>query len=207
VVSVSGAFSNGAGGTVTTDIGGTSTTQFGRVTVTGAATLDGTLSLNVVNGFSPVAGNTFPIMTYASRSGQFATINGLTIGNGNQFNPTYNATNLTLGVVAAAGPTVVPADGDPAGSGAPGMPGIAGVQVADSDIHMHFTTAAGTIYRVEYCNDLAEGQWHVLIENVSGADCIMTLIDPDAANLRQRFYRVVVVNQGRARGARPAPPR
>ena len=59
-------------------------------------TLDGMLNLALVNGFSPALGNSFPVLTFGSRTGQFATINGLAIGNGKQFSPAYSATNLTL---------------------------------------------------------------------------------------------------------------
>ena len=73
-----------------------------------------------MNGFSPALGNSFPVLTFGSRTGQFATINGLTLGNpfgpfgcaqgtrfaqggrGKQFNAAYTATNLTLNVTAAA---------------------------------------------------------------------------------------------------------
>jgi hypothetical protein len=92
-------------------IGGTAANQSGHLGVTGAAhsaplrapaTLSGTLNLNGVNEFSPAIGNTFQVMTFGSRSGQFGTVNGLVIGNGNQFDPVYSATNLSFNVVAAA---------------------------------------------------------------------------------------------------------
>ena len=57
-----------------------------------------------MNGFSPAIGNSFQVMTFGSRTGQFATINGLAIGNGKQFSPAYAATDLTLNVAAAAPP-------------------------------------------------------------------------------------------------------
>ena len=55
-----------------------------------------------MNGFSPALGNSFQVMTFSSRTGQFATINGLALGNGKQFTPAYTATNLTLNDTAAA---------------------------------------------------------------------------------------------------------
>ena len=39
-------------------------------------------------------------MTFGSRTGQFATINGTAPGNGKQFSPAYTATNLTLNAAA-----------------------------------------------------------------------------------------------------------
>ena len=107
---------NPANGTVAIDIGGTATSLFGRMTISGAATLDGMLNLALVNGFSPALGNSFQVMTFDSRTGQFATINGLALGNGKQFTPAYTATNLTLDVTTAAPIPALP-DSDGRGGG------------------------------------------------------------------------------------------
>jgi hypothetical protein len=50
------------------------TGQFGQLSVTGQATLDGTLTGTLVNGFDPT-GYCFPILTFGSRSGDFVTLN------------------------------------------------------------------------------------------------------------------------------------
>ncbi|MBT4500811.1 MAG: hypothetical protein HOC74_23985, partial [Gemmatimonadetes bacterium] len=47
-----------------------------RLNVTGAAALDGTLDIGLINGFTPVTGNSFEIMSYGSRSGGFSSITG-----------------------------------------------------------------------------------------------------------------------------------
>ena len=80
----------GSGAQINLDIAGTATTSFGRVTSTGAATLDGTLNVALVNGFVPTPGDTFAVLTFASNTGTFAleNIGGLTA--------TYNPGNLTL---------------------------------------------------------------------------------------------------------------
>src|SRR5262249_17317990 len=64
--------------------------------VTGTASLGGTLALTLLNGFAPVAGNSFAIFTYASRTGTFATFTAPTLGGGLVFSSAYDATNLTL---------------------------------------------------------------------------------------------------------------
>jgi len=43
--------------------------------VTGAATLDGTLNVSLFGGFTGTDGDLFDFMTFASRTGDFATIN------------------------------------------------------------------------------------------------------------------------------------
>jgi hypothetical protein len=100
VFSIIGALNQLASGVVNTEIGGlTAGTQFDQVTVSAAANLTGTLNITRINGYEPNLNDTFDVLTYASRTGTFTTINGLSIGNGKKFNPTYSTNKLTLTVV------------------------------------------------------------------------------------------------------------
>ena len=195
-LSVSGPFANTAAGAVSIDIGGTAGNQFGHLTVSGASTLSGTLNLSVVNGFSPAIGNTFQVMTFGSRSGTFTTVNGLVIGNGNQFSPAYSATNLTLGVVAApVGPN--PAEQMAAALTAAAdaaRPSIANGLAATRDVELSFETVVGLRYRVECTEDLATGEWTVVADNLTGTGQLMTIVDEQARSKRPKcFYRMVVL--------------
>src|SRR5262245_14482705 len=53
------------------NLGGTGPLEFTVVTISGAVSLGGTLNAELVNGFSPIAGNSFPFMTFGSRDGSF----------------------------------------------------------------------------------------------------------------------------------------
>jgi hypothetical protein len=69
------------------------------LSVSAAATLDGTLDLSLVNGYCPVPGDQFAVLTCGSRSGEFSAISGLTnIGGhaGLWLEPQYTSTGLTL---------------------------------------------------------------------------------------------------------------
>src|SRR5207244_1504320 len=66
-----------------------------QLRISGLATLAGTLNVNLINSFTPSAGNTFPLLTFGSRSGTFGTINGLTQG-GTTFTPVYDSGDFTL---------------------------------------------------------------------------------------------------------------
>jgi hypothetical protein len=80
VVGETGTFTANSGlslagaGDVSVDIG--SATDFGVINVTGAATLAGTLNINLTNAFVPTVGQMFTIMNFDSTSGAFATVNG-----------------------------------------------------------------------------------------------------------------------------------
>ena len=65
--------------------------DFDQLAITGQATLDGTLTVHL-NGFVPNSGDQFAILTFASGSGMFATING----DRPAFTPSYDATDVTL---------------------------------------------------------------------------------------------------------------
>jgi hypothetical protein len=96
----SGSFTNA--GEVIVHIGGTSASQFGQIQLSGTATLGGTLTVVLDNGFTPVAGNSFRIVSAGSRSGTFATVNFPDLGPGLAFAANYDATGLTLAVVTSS---------------------------------------------------------------------------------------------------------
>ncbi len=79
-------------GTVGLRLGGIAPGEFDRILVSGSATLSGTLDVRTMNGFVPASGDSFNLLTYGSRTGQFATI----LGNGETYTPTYGPSALTL---------------------------------------------------------------------------------------------------------------
>ncbi len=96
-----GNYTQGANGSLTFDIA--SLTQFDKLNVSGNATLNGTMNVDLLNGYTPQVGNTFDIMSFASRAGTFSTVVGLPINSQEHFVLEYNSTNLTLDVVAGQG--------------------------------------------------------------------------------------------------------
>ena len=99
-IAITGNYTQGASGVLNIDIGGTGSDQFDRLTVSGAATLGGTISASLLNNFTPAAGNTFQdVIDFASKSGDFTTQN-LSLGNNlslqEQFDPSTNPVRLNL---------------------------------------------------------------------------------------------------------------
>lgn len=81
---------------------GLTNSGFGRIAVGGTATLDNVLNLVKAVDFAPTLGQTFEIMTFASRNGTpFDTVNGTATGNGLFLNPQYGTTALTLSTGSA----------------------------------------------------------------------------------------------------------
>ena len=66
------------------------------VVVTGDAELGGTLQILLLDGFEPQVGDTFEVMTLASRTGEFDTVAAPDLGEGKVIRVQYNDTNVTL---------------------------------------------------------------------------------------------------------------
>ncbi|MGV2341330.1 MAG UNVERIFIED_CONTAM: autotransporter-associated beta strand repeat-containing protein [Planctomycetaceae bacterium] len=68
--------------TLKLQIAGSSTGQFDKLSVTGAATLNGTLAVELTGGYTPAAGTIFRVLTAGSTNGQFTNWIGLTYSGG-----------------------------------------------------------------------------------------------------------------------------
>ena len=97
-LTITGNYTQGAGGTL--PIGLASLASFDVLNVTGAATLAGTLTATSIGGFTPVAGNSFQVLTFGSRSGNFTT-NNLTVS-GVPLDKVFAANNMLLAAPGAA---------------------------------------------------------------------------------------------------------
>jgi RHS repeat-associated protein len=97
VLTISGSFTQAGSGGLGFQVGGSPASGlFGQMNSTGAAALGGTLDVSLVNGFGPVRGQDFPVMSFSSESGGFAQIGGLNIGRFMLFNAALGATSLVL---------------------------------------------------------------------------------------------------------------
>jgi hypothetical protein len=78
-------------------------TEHDFLEVTGPARFDGTLHVELIDGFLSLPGEVFEIMTYASRVGQFSDVISVTGYAGLWFEPFYGAQALRIGATALAG--------------------------------------------------------------------------------------------------------
>jgi hypothetical protein len=94
--SVPGSFDPSPSGALQFTLGGTNAGQSGRLVIGGMATLHGTLTIQLANGYFPNAGDTFELLHYASKTGSFSAIYGLIQDCGLRFTPTITATNIMV---------------------------------------------------------------------------------------------------------------
>jgi hypothetical protein len=81
-------------------------TEYDFINISGLAELDGTLAVQLLNGFLPDIGDSFEIMRWGTRSGEFASMFGLDLGPSLFLQPHYTSTSLML--VAATAPIPEP---------------------------------------------------------------------------------------------------
>ena len=106
LVNFGGNLTLGATATYHMELGGTTIgMQYDSVAVSGAATVGGNLSVELINGFHPSLGQQFTALTFGSESGDFAMYNGLNIGGHLTLHHAFVGSSLLL----TARPTV---DGD-----------------------------------------------------------------------------------------------
>ncbi|HEX8550818.1 MAG TPA: Ig-like domain repeat protein, partial [Abditibacteriaceae bacterium] len=90
-VSFGWTFIQGSTGKLNIKIGGADAAvpQFDQLAISGSATLGGALNVSLVNGYTAPTGATFKVLTFASGSGQFSSVNSPFVG-------TYNTNDVTL---------------------------------------------------------------------------------------------------------------
>jgi endoglucanase len=84
-----------------------SSTGYDSINVTGTASLKGTLNVSLQNSFYPATGAVYTIMKYASHTGTFTTVNLPALTSNRTWNLKYNATSITLEVLAGALPVTI----------------------------------------------------------------------------------------------------
>ncbi len=110
-LNIAGTYTQAAGGTMEIELGGpTPGIDFDRLSVSGVASLGGTLQVGLIGGFSPTIGEQFIVLTAGSRTGTFAAVESWTPGL--VVEVTYGPTTVTVEVIATTAPGDCNADHD-----------------------------------------------------------------------------------------------
>ncbi|NBR07588.1 MAG: hypothetical protein EBT92_17735, partial [Planctomycetes bacterium] len=75
---------------------------YGKISSTGTFTENGELAINLLDGFGPTLGYSYPILSYASKTGTFSTVSGLNSGTLALFRFDQGATGSSLVALASA---------------------------------------------------------------------------------------------------------
>ena len=85
--------------------------EFDQINVDGIATLDGTLDVRLLGDFRPAHGDSFQILTFDSRNGDFSDCLGLDLGGGLSLERSFTATSMVLTAIFDAIPGDANSDG------------------------------------------------------------------------------------------------
>lgn len=108
-----GTYVQGAGATLAIEIGGASPgSQHDQLIIEGSATLDGTLRVTAIDGFSPQVGESFTILTAASVVGEFADVDQVDFPSQRTVEIDYQDDSVVVRVVSGDCPDDDDADDD-----------------------------------------------------------------------------------------------
>jgi hypothetical protein len=201
-LTISGNYTQSSAGAVNVEIGGIVVgTEYDQLNVTGpgVAALSGTLNASFIGGFVPVDTNAFTVLTYASRTGTFSTLNLPALPAEHFWKVTYNPTSLVLEVTRDS-------DGDgvrditdcaPLDPGAFAIPGEVTGDVFASDTQTFSWTSTAPSSGSATVHDVMRGtlgQWPV--GNGAGETCLgsisgSSIADPTPPPAGGGFYYLV----------------
>ncbi|WP_203546973.1 Ig-like domain-containing protein [Roseiconus lacunae] len=97
-----------ASGSLNVEIGGLEPgVSFDQLAISGSASLDGSLSISLVDGFVPSLADEFRILAFASVDGTFNNVIGSSVGNNIKLHPEIRADGVYLVAVVDSGPKVI----------------------------------------------------------------------------------------------------
>jgi hypothetical protein len=105
-LNIVGNYTQSAAGALTVELGGDpNCSAFDQLLITGTASLNGTLNIELIDGCQPSPNDTFVILTAGQPiTTTFADVTGQTLPNGYGLIPVYNTNDVTLQVVTCIPP-------------------------------------------------------------------------------------------------------
>ena len=101
MLTIVGSYTETSAGTLTINVDGTTAgTNYGQLTVTGVASLDGNLNVNLFGGYAPNNNDEFQVLNYALPGGQFANLNLMNFPTGTTLTAYYSQFDLILAATA-----------------------------------------------------------------------------------------------------------
>jgi hypothetical protein len=155
-------------------LGGTTAgTNYGQLQVAGAVTLNGTLSVDLINGFVPTTNDSFTVLTAGARTGSFA-------------NFLHPSNLVTMQLSTTPNAVFVRSTGFP-------VPELVLFPplITSSNVTLCWMGESNKTYRLEFSPDLGPTNWFTVPGEVSTSNHKTCL--SDALTASNRFYRVRVL--------------
>jgi hypothetical protein len=176
ILAANGGYTSSSNALLNCALGGTTAgTGYGQLQVAGAVTLNGALSVDLINGFVPATNDSFTVLTAGTRSGTFA--NFLYPSN----TVTMQLSNTASSVIVRVTDVLTPIP----------RPMLLPPELSGTDLKLTWTAMSNTTYRVEFNPDLVPSNWTALPGDVIGVSNTATKLDPLTPS--NRLYRVRVL--------------
>jgi hypothetical protein len=169
ILALNGTYSSASNALLNCALGGTTPgTNYGQLRVAGRATLNGALSVDLVNGFAPVLNDSFTVLAAGARTGAFA----------NFFYPSNDVRML----LSMTGNSV--------------MIRVVGATIAVSEgkVLLAWIVLPNETYIPQFNSDLDPANWQDLSGVVTTVGDTASILD--SVTTTNRFYRVLVVPDG-----------
>jgi hypothetical protein len=173
-ISISGDYTQDPSGELDIELAGlVAGTNYDQLAVGGNASLNGVLNVSLLNGYVPNRGDTFQILPYGSRTGDFATYSGLNLPNGLALVPQFDAKGLRL-VAGDPWPTLTAqptSQSAPSGGSVRFCAGASGVPPFTYQWRFNNTDvpgATGACLTLAGLNPNQAGGYQVVVSNASG---------------------------------------
>ncbi|NEQ67422.1 MAG: hypothetical protein F6K21_18315 [Symploca sp. SIO2D2] len=96
---LNGDYTQTGNGLLNIELGGDTAGEFDQLLISGTASLAGTLNVSLVNNYTPEIGDSFEVLNFSDRIGDFTTINLPTLPAGLDFQAQFDANRLLLTVI------------------------------------------------------------------------------------------------------------
>jgi len=175
IVAMNGGFTSVSNALLNCAIGGkTPGTTYGQLQVSGTVVLNGSLSVNLTNGYFPTANDSFTLVSAGTRINTFAS-----------FNYPSNIMAMQLSNTAASVIAQV------TGVVSVQQPVLTQPAISASNILLTWTASSNFIYRLEYNPALSASNWNAIPGDVTTSS--NTASKFDSLTSTNRFYRVQVL--------------
>jgi hypothetical protein len=155
--------------------GTTPGTNYGQLQVSGAVTLNGTVSVNLTNNYIPTTNDSFTVLSAGTRNGTFTTFS-------------YPSNQVTMQLSNTASSVIVRVTGVAV---PPPAPLLLPPTLSGTNVLLTWTAVSNTTYRVQFNPDLTPSNWNALLGDVLGLS--NTASKQDTLTSSNRFYRVQVL--------------
>jgi uncharacterized repeat protein (TIGR02543 family) len=176
ILQASGGYTSSSAALLNSALGGTTAgAGFGKLQVAGTVNLNGSLSVDLINGFLPATNDSFAVLTASTRNGSFA----------NFYYPSNDVamqlSNTSTSVIARVTGLVMNV----------AQPTLLSPEIAGPEVRLTWTAISNTTYRLEFKSDLRTTNWNALPGDITASS--NTVSSLDALTTSNRFYRVRVV--------------